>query len=334
MKSSSAAFYGVVDARHFLGAVALVNSLRLAGHGEPIHLLDCGLEPWQADVLAREAAVHPWARADTPPHLLKLELPLDWPADVMLLLDADVVAVRSLEPLLAAAGDGAICAFADGVNRFHPEWGKLLGLGVLRPGRYVNAGILALPRAGGLEVLQRVHAGLSQVDPVRTTVAAGRPQDPFYYLDQDVLNAVLVSDANPCGIEVLPGRDAPHPPFAGLSAPRNDPLAVRYADGSVPFVLHHVGRKPWLRPTFASSYTRLLSRLLLSPDVPIRIEPSQVPLRLRRGLLAALDRKRSAVFAAVYSQRGRLGVRRRLADQRLARRERAAVHRAGRRDVE
>ena len=37
------AFYCVADERYFLGAVGLINSLRLVGHDEPIFLLDCGL---------------------------------------------------------------------------------------------------------------------------------------------------------------------------------------------------------------------------------------------------------------------------------------------------
>ena len=35
-------FYTVADARFWLGAVALVNSLRLVGHKEPVVVLDLG----------------------------------------------------------------------------------------------------------------------------------------------------------------------------------------------------------------------------------------------------------------------------------------------------
>jgi hypothetical protein len=37
--SPQAAFYCVADERFFLGAVGLINSLRLVGHAEPIYLL-------------------------------------------------------------------------------------------------------------------------------------------------------------------------------------------------------------------------------------------------------------------------------------------------------
>ena len=49
-----AAFYCVSDERYFLGAVGLINSLRLVGHTEPIYLLDCGLTEAQRELLAAE----------------------------------------------------------------------------------------------------------------------------------------------------------------------------------------------------------------------------------------------------------------------------------------
>lgn len=326
MKASSLAFYAVVDAKHFLGAVALVNSLRAAGHEDPVHFYDCGLEAWQADILGRVASLEPAAAEDAPPHLLKLEQPLARPADVMVLVDADVLVLRPLEPLIAPARQGAIAAFADPViHRFRPEWSEVLDLGPLRRGPYVNAGVIAVPRAGGLEVVRIVHTGQAKVDPLRTTETKGRPEDPFYYLDQDVWNAVLASAENPCEVEVFPGRLAPHPPFSGLISSRGDPLACEYADGTAPLLLHHVGRKPWIQPTFESPYTRLLSYFLLSPGLPVQVDPARVPLRLRSGFLAAVERKRTTALAALHSQRGRLGVRRWLAARRSARRQGAAV---------
>ncbi len=51
------AFYCVADDRYFLGAVGLINSLRLQGHAEPIYLLDCGLDPRQRELLAAHVEV-------------------------------------------------------------------------------------------------------------------------------------------------------------------------------------------------------------------------------------------------------------------------------------
>jgi hypothetical protein len=37
-------------------------------------------------------------------------------------------------------------------------------------------------------------------------------------------------------------------------------------------------------------YSRLLTRLLLGDDVPLRVPPARLPRRLRTGLAAAADR--------------------------------------------
>jgi 3-mercaptopyruvate sulfurtransferase SseA len=55
----TAAFYAVSDSSYFLGAVGLINSLRLIGHLEPIYLLDCGLEEWQREAIEGEVTIVP-----------------------------------------------------------------------------------------------------------------------------------------------------------------------------------------------------------------------------------------------------------------------------------
>ncbi len=73
-----AAFYCVADERYFLGAVGLINSLRLVGHTEPIYLLDCGLTERPARA-ARAGGELVDAPADAPPTLLKTIAPLQPP---------------------------------------------------------------------------------------------------------------------------------------------------------------------------------------------------------------------------------------------------------------
>ena len=53
------AFYCVSSRIYFLGAVGLVNSLRLIGHTEPIFLLDCGLTPAQRERIAPHVTLVP-----------------------------------------------------------------------------------------------------------------------------------------------------------------------------------------------------------------------------------------------------------------------------------
>src|SRR5207247_5704741 len=96
-----------------------------------------------------------------------------------------------------------------------------------------------------------------------------------------------------------------------------------YDDGERPFLLHHTMAKPWLQATPWNAYARLLPRLLLAPDVALRLRPDQVPLRLRQGPLAAADRRRADVQARVRRgarrQLHRFGIRTRLAAVRPAR---------------
>ena len=49
---------------------------------------------------------------------------------------------------------------------------------------------------------------------------------------------------------------------------------------------HHFDRKPWVARLRSNVYSRLLTRLLLAPDVPIRLPAEQLPPRLRTGAAA------------------------------------------------
>src|SRR5439155_27337070 len=136
---------------------------------------------------------------------------------------------------------------------------------------------------------------------------------PFYFADQDVFNAILAADLEPDEIMMVEHRFAPHPPFRGLRLVDRGRLVCRYPDGARPFLLHHVLAKPWLKATRSNIYSLLLSRLLLAPDVALRLEPRQLPLRLREGCLAAGDRGRANMQAFVHGharkQFGKLGIR-------------------------
>ncbi len=66
MGRPQAAFYCVCDSRYFLGAVGMLNSLRLLGHDEPVFVLDCGLTEGERRRLAGHATVVA-APDDSPP---------------------------------------------------------------------------------------------------------------------------------------------------------------------------------------------------------------------------------------------------------------------------
>jgi hypothetical protein len=301
MAVSPVAFYAVANEPHFLGLVALLNSLRLQGHDEPLLVADCGLAAWQRELLAAHAEVVEVDRS-TPPHLLKPLVPRLRPAGKMILVDADVVILRPLTPLLAETA--GVVVFADPVaHRFHPEWAELLDLPPMRLGPYLNSGFFVLNGSVGESVLDLVAGKQHWIDAASSRYGGSRSSSPFYYLDQDVWNAVLASSVDAAELAVQPADLAPHPPFS-------------VSEGREPFLLHHVDRKPWLDSTRANAYSRLLPRLLLAPDVALRLAPDQVPLRFRRGLVADAERMRVETAARAFGLRGRVGLRRRLAERR------------------
>ena len=288
--SDPVAFYCVADREYFPGAAALVNSLRLVGHDEPINLLDCGLTDFQRRLLDRHVSVIPRPR-DRPPWLLKTVAPLQRPAGVRVMLDADMVATRSLAPLIDEARDGRVVAFRNPVDRFVPEWGELLGLGPARRGPYLSSAaiIAGEPLAG--EVLGLISERQEAVDFELTHWRGNAPGYPFTFADQDVFNAVLATRVDPERIVALDGCLAPTPPFDGLSLVDATTLHCSYEDGTVPFLVHHHVNKPWLERTHEGVYSQLLRRLLLRDDVAVPVPEDEIAPWLRRGPRAWAERK-------------------------------------------
>jgi hypothetical protein len=120
----------------------MINSLRLIGHSEPIYLLDTGLTPQQREILAPEASLLPSPAGEST--MLKAVAPLRHPAEVSVLIDADVIVTRPLKDLIDQASDRKVIAFENDVDRFVPEWGELVGRGDARRLPYVAAGLLFL----------------------------------------------------------------------------------------------------------------------------------------------------------------------------------------------
>jgi hypothetical protein len=285
-----AAFYCVTDARYFLGAVATVNSLRLLGHDEPIHVLDCGLDEHQRALLEPHVTLVP-APKDAPPWLLKTVAPLRHPADVMVLIDADIIVTRSLAELIDRAAEPRAIAVENDTARFVPEWGEILGLGPVRRQPYVSSGLVAIGSPLGTGVLSLMGELQDRVDFDRSFWRGNDPDYPFLYGDQDVLNAILASDrVEGHLLEALPNRLVPNPPFEGVRVEDRETLRCDHRDGTELLALHNFYRKPWLVRTRSNPYSRLMTRALLDPDVTIRLESSELPLRLRDGIAATLAR--------------------------------------------
>jgi hypothetical protein len=286
---SAAAFYCVSGRDFFCGAVALLNSLRLLGHDEPLFVCDAGMDADQRALLEPHATIIK-APGGAPPSMLKTIAPRAHPADVMAMLDADVIVTRPLGELLDAAAGGALATFRNDKDRWFESWSELLELGEIPRGHYLTSSALFMDRETAGEVLPLVADRQARVDLERTWTGSGSQADPLYFLDQDVINAAVRSRLDPGRIAEYDARLAPIPPFAGLRLADAAALRCRYDDGTEPYLLHHAARKPWLVRMRSNVYSRLLTRLLLGDDVALRLDPGWLPLRLRDGAAATSAR--------------------------------------------
>src|SRR5688572_21484294 len=283
MTQTEAAFYCVADERYFLGAVAMINSLRVVGHGEPVYVLDCGLTAAQRELLSPHATLVE-APVDAPPWLLKTIAPLRHPADVIVLIDADIVLTRPLGDLVARAAEPRVVAVENDMDRFVPEWGELLGLGPVRRQPYVSSGLVVAGQPLAGEVLGMMDELQDRVDFDNTFWRANVSDYAFLYGDQDVFNAILAASFERDALVALPNDLAPNPPFTGLRVVDPARLRVARRDGSEPYALHHYTVKPWLEPTHHGVYSQLLRRLLIAEDVVVKVDQADIPRRFRSGL--------------------------------------------------
>jgi hypothetical protein len=286
------AFYCVADDGYFLGAVGLINSLRLTGHDEPVFVLDRGLTDRQRELVAGEATV-----VEGPPgvagQLLKTIAPLRHPAETTVLIDTDMIVVRPLGELIEGARPDRVVAFRNHADRHVAEWGELLGLGAIERLPYLSSGFVAMGRDAADEVLGRMDECQAEVDFERTLWRRNDPGYAFRYADQDVFNAVVAARVGADRVTALDAGLCPGTPFAGLGVADAEEVRVVSDDGVEPFVLHHaLSPKPWQEPAYDGVYSQLLRRLLIGPGVAIRVEAADVPLWLRGGPLAHFERQR------------------------------------------
>jgi hypothetical protein len=226
------------------------------------------------------------------------------------LIDADVVVTRPLTELIETAAGGRIVAVEHGTDRFFEEWGRLLGLGNARRRPYVSSSLALLGGALGSRVIRLMHDAQPRADMVDSPFSAASPEhavsinvrpetidDPFFFADQDVLNAVLAAEVDPDRVIELDRRLEAIPPFAGLRVLDESTLRCAYADGLEPYAVHHVTAKPWLEETAYGVYTQLLLRLLLERDVPVGVRRRELPPHLRLGLRGYASRRLGGAFS-------------------------------------
>lgn len=286
-------FYTMGDSRYFLGAVALVNSLRRVGHHEPITMLDLGLTEAQRVTLAAECEIVDLPRfaGDHPftfqpyPHLLD-------PHGICVILDSDVIVTGRLDGLVDAARCGSIGAFADNFSRFEPAWDSLFQLRApLVPSTYVNSGIVALHGSRHREFLARwwnLCRSLDVAMPPSLT-------NPVGFADQDALNALLMSEFRDeqFVVEDVLASIGPLSLRATKVADVDSLRCVR--DNRQVVALHSTSQpKPWSHQARfllrRNAYITSLSSLLCSEQNAIHVSRGDIPLWLKPGARAAATR--------------------------------------------
>jgi hypothetical protein len=281
-------YYTIANARFFPGLVALLNSLRLSGNQGELVVLDRGLEDRQRELigphvtlveLPDERVVHP--------AVLKAYAQAFEPKGPVVIVDSDMLVVRPLDWILERASAGKICLFPDPLpDRWFDEWADLLELREpLRRGTYLNTGFLAFDADRWPTLLGRWWELCTRFPAEQ---AFADQALPFWAADQDVFNALLRSELPEGAAEELPVDGEAFPEQLLRVRVLDEQTLECELDGRPTTILHYsLGPKAWeplgwlrLRN---DAYVRLLPRLLLADDVTLRLEPGDVPYRLRAG---------------------------------------------------
>src|SRR5262245_27077177 len=185
---------------------------------------------------------------------------------------------------------------------------------------YVNAGLLILNPETAEHLFPLIVQLHDRIVIGETMFGRfGSPATPFFYADQDLLNAVLCTSFDG-PITRAPRRLAPMAPFDGLQVKDAARLICAFDDGFRPYAPHHTWLKPWPVPMSPNAYSTLFTRLVTGPDVLVGLADNEVPLRLRDGLRGrelawvSVERMLHSHARALNSRvRGKLGLRPRIA---------------------
>lgn len=213
-------FYTISDERFFPGTVALLNSLRLTGNGAPLVVLDVGLSDTQRARLEQHATVVSLpAESPKQPTLFKAFPSFFDPRGVVVIIDSDMMVVRSLQDVIGRAAGGRICVFPDpNAGRWFSSWETSFELKApLRRQTYVNAGFVAFSMEHWPDLLARFWELCGQTGwPLRSPTGEAfsrfdMEDQPLWAGDQDALNALLMSEIPPDALGLLPTTQEVYP---------------------------------------------------------------------------------------------------------------------------
>lgn len=313
MEDVSVTYYTVANKKFFVGVVCLVNSLRLTGNRGDIVVLDQGLTAEQRALLephatlVKEEEMFGEVVADDRRVFLAKPYPrLLNPRGVVVIIDSDMIVTGSFDRVIDAALTGLITAYPNPRSvRCFEAWSSIFGLDApLRDQEYVCAGFLAFSA-------ERWPSLLNRWWECCLAIADGRGDDwpeAIDQLDQDALNALLMSEFPGESLDIRPVEESPS--FKPLNeAKLIDAGTLSCSMRGVPAtLLHHAGTgKPWQSYTWIhlrrNPYVRLIPRVLFWNDAPIALDPGVVPLWLRPTWLG---RGASLLFSSLNGFKSRV----------------------------
>ncbi len=302
-----ATYYTVSDRGYFAGTVAMVNSLHVTGNAGKVVVLDRGLTDHQRSALGSRCSLvrleDIWADGERHPYLLKPFPYLLEASGSIVIIDGDMIVTQNLGAILERVDAGKICAFEDPTvpGRRFSQWETDLQLRApLRQQTYVNAGFLAFSTVHRPDFLPRWWELCSTVLPNWEDDY----NSPYYWRDQEALNALLMSEIPADALEVLSKSGAPA--FRDLKRTRvvDARSLASIFDGDETVVLHNAGPvKPWDPRKWyrlqRNAYLKVMPRVLFADDLPVRIRPDDVPGWLRDGVVPGAQRAGLTLFSDV-----------------------------------
>ena len=291
MNADDVCFYTISNDKFFLGLVALINSLVLTGHQQPIVVGDCGLTGDQRNALRQYDNIRIISL-----NIEKVQNPTQYKAfphiagaqGIVVIIDSDMIVTGDLSSIIDKARGGKICADANPIDdRWFAEWQDIFGLGApLRKQTYICAGFVVLSTNHWPHLLSRWWEACEVTHSHPTYQELGHWDNPTAQADQDALNAILMSEY----------------PEEALSVGRPDDQIFRWSfrlvrvidalklkcqyGGRSPLILHAaLTPKAWEQDGIMNdAYSILMRRLLAGPGLAVRLSPHMISWTCSYGL--------------------------------------------------
>lgn len=312
--------YTVCDARYFPALVLLVTSLEHHAPDATLTVCDIGLDDAQRGWLdGRVTLVDARADRRAQPALHKAFAATTAPSGPILIIDADGLVVGDLSPAVERARAGKIVLAVDPqADRTEPAWATMFGLRApLRDQPYCGAGTVLLDADLHADFLRRWWEQCG-VASERDVEWQADPDGPLMHTDQDVMNALLMSEVPAGTVEhfaagqvvadfFMPGvrlRDRRRLRFTGPDGP---PLVIQCLVRAKPFLPE--GGTILYGSAYAMAARAVLTREARRAAPGSALAPDRLVPWMRPGPVGALRFRRRTVWIRFRKAVGRARAR-------------------------